>query len=58
MNQQELVSAVNDQAGQGAYEAELRQRPVYHDGKPRRSWSELDDLARSTWCRVLSVRKA
>lgn len=35
--------------GQRAYESELRARPVYHDGKPRKTWAQLGDLERSTW---------
>jgi hypothetical protein len=36
--------------GQRAYERDLIERPHYHDGKPRRSWDQLSDLAR--WAMV------
>lgn len=35
--------------GQAAYEADVRRRPTYHDGSPRRPWSSLDEFARSSW---------
>ena len=35
--------------GQTAYEAELNAKPLYHDGTARKTWAELDDLARWTW---------
>jgi hypothetical protein len=35
--------------GQSAYEQELRARPTYHDGTPRKRWDQLDDIARSSW---------
>jgi len=35
--------------GQVDYEADLQRRPTYHDGTPRKSWDELDDIARWSW---------
>lgn len=35
--------------GQIAYEADLALCPRYPDGAPRRTWTQLDTLARSTW---------
>lgn len=35
--------------GQIAYEADVKRIPVYHDGSPRKQWSELSDFARSSW---------
>lgn len=35
--------------GRSAYEADVRERPTYHDGAPRRTWEQLDDLARWSW---------
>lgn len=35
--------------GQAAYEADVEKYPHYHDGKPRRKWSQLSKLAKSRW---------
>lgn len=35
--------------GQRAYEADLLRWPNYHDGKPRRAWSQLSEIARWSW---------
>lgn len=35
--------------GQQAYEQDLAARPRYHDGTPRRTWAQLDDIARWSW---------
>lgn len=35
--------------GQAAYEADVAKYPYYHDGKPRRKWSQLSKLAKSRW---------
>lgn len=35
--------------GQAAYEADVAKYPHYHDGKPRRKWSQLSKLAKSRW---------
>lgn len=35
--------------GQRAYEADLIERPFYHDGKPRRTWDQLHDIGRWSW---------
>lgn len=37
--------------GREAYEADLQKRPTYPDGSPRKSWEQLDDLARWSWSR-------
>ncbi|MHB1871853.1 MAG: DUF7007 domain-containing protein [Steroidobacteraceae bacterium] len=42
--------------GQAAYERDVAREPSYHDGKLRRSWSELDDIARESWERNPTVR--
>lgn len=31
------------------YEADVKRRPHYHDGTPRRSWEELCDIAQRSW---------
>ena len=36
-------------AGQRAYETELKARPTYDDGTPRRTWGALPEWARWTW---------
>jgi len=35
--------------GQKAYERDLKARPFYHDGKPRKTWDQLGKLEQSTW---------
>ncbi len=35
--------------GQLAYEADVAKHPEYRPGWPRRTWAQLDDLARSSW---------
>jgi hypothetical protein len=35
--------------GRAAYEADVRERPNYHDGKPRPSWNALSDIAQWSW---------
>lgn len=35
--------------GRAAYEASCAILPRYSDGTPRRSWDELDDIARWSW---------
>ncbi len=35
--------------GQLAYEADVRARPLYHDGTPRRTWHELGTVERWSW---------
>lgn len=55
---QNVLSKVSEEAtsasrckapGQVDYEADLKRRPNYHDGSPRKSWDELDDIARWSW---------
>ena len=42
--------------GQIAYEQDVEQRPLYHDGRPRRPWEELCAAAKSSWERNPSPR--
>lgn len=35
--------------GQLDYEADVKRRPTYDDGSPRRPWHELPALFRWTW---------
>ena len=43
-------------AGQVAYERDVAREPLYHDGTPRSTWSELEDVARESWERNPTVR--
>jgi hypothetical protein len=42
--------------GEKAYREDVARRSAYPDGQPRRDWSELDDLIRSTWERNPTAR--
>jgi len=35
--------------GRAAYERDLAKRPLYHDGSKRRTWLQLDAVARWSW---------
>lgn len=37
--------------GREAYEEDVRRRPTYDNGAPRRSWDQLDDIAQLSWTR-------
>lgn len=45
-------------AGQLAYEEDVRRRPTYDDGTPRRAWSSLDNVVRLSWQRNPTPRFA
>ncbi len=34
-----------------AYSADVAARPTYHDGTPRKTWEQLDEVARWSWQR-------
>lgn len=36
-------------AGRELYEADLLDRPTYHDGSPRKTWEQLSEVARWSW---------
>jgi hypothetical protein len=38
-----------DRAARQAYERDLKERPFYPDGSPRKTWEQLGELERSTW---------
>jgi hypothetical protein len=40
--------------GQIDYEADVKRRPTYHDGTPRRAWELLDEIAKWSWNRPQS----
>jgi hypothetical protein len=40
---------MNKTKGQIAYESDVKRRPVYHDGMPRKRWEELSAIARWSW---------
>ena len=35
--------------GRMAYEEDVRGKPHYHDGTPRRTWEQLSEIARWSW---------
>lgn len=39
------------EAGRAAYEADVKARPLYHDGTPRKAWSQLCEIARYSWAK-------
>lgn len=43
-------------AGQLAYEADTAIERTYHDKTPRRTWAQLDEVARQSWERNPTVR--
>lgn len=38
--------------GERDYKADVRARPLYHDGTPRPSWPQLGTIGRQSWARV------
>jgi hypothetical protein len=40
---------LNKTQGRIAYESDVKRKPVYHDGTPRKQWSELSDIERWSW---------
>lgn len=46
-----MIPASTSLTGREAYERDLTQRPTYHDGSPRRSWSQLCAIAKWSWNR-------
>ena len=42
--------------GQLAYERDVSIEPRYNDGSPRKTWDELDEIARWSWERNPTVR--
>jgi hypothetical protein len=44
--------------GQQAYDADLIQQPLYHDGTTRPSWQQLSEIARWSWERNPTPRAA
>ncbi len=35
--------------GREAYEEDVRRKPLYEDGTPRKRWDQLTDLIQRTW---------
>ena len=35
--------------GRKNYEKDVKARPLYHDGTPRKTWDQLGKLEQSTW---------
>ena len=44
-------------AGQIAYEEDVRCKPTYHTGEPRKAWHELDKPEQMTWERNPTPRE-
>jgi hypothetical protein len=42
--------------GRKAYSEDLRKRPTYHDGKPRKTWEQLHPIARFSWERPVRTQ--
>jgi hypothetical protein len=36
-------------AARAAYEADVKRRPNYPDGSPRRTWAALDPVCKAAW---------
>jgi hypothetical protein len=50
-----IISSLAKEAADNArlaYEADVKRRPTYHDGTPRRSWDQLCDIAKRSWQRA------
>lgn len=43
---------MEESVGRAVYEAELKARPLYHDKTPRKSWDQLRNTEKATWCFV------
>ena len=43
--------------GQIAYDENVRRKPTYHTGKPRKAWHELDKPEQTTWERNPTPRE-
>lgn len=37
------------------YEADVKAKPLYHNGQPRRDWEDLPDIAKWSWGRAYEV---
>jgi hypothetical protein len=37
--------------GKADYEADVRNRPTYHDGTPRKTWEQLGEVEQWSWNR-------
>ena len=49
---EEIAARMNQQIKSQAqldYEADVEQTPYYHDGGKRKTWDELDDIAKWSW---------
>lgn len=47
----------NQTPGELAYNEDVRRRPYYDGGTPRRSWAQLDDHAKQSWERDPTPRE-
>ena len=37
--------------GREAYKEDVRRKPTYHNGQPRKQWDDLDAIAQWSWNR-------
>lgn len=45
------MSEADERRGRAAYEADVKKRPTYHDGSPRKPWDKLHRWAKETWAK-------
>lgn len=41
--------------GRPAYEADVKARPLYPDGTPRKPWEQLCEIARYSWAKPFDL---
>jgi len=44
-------------SGREAYEHDVANAPLYHNGQPRRKWDDLSEVARWSWNRNPTARE-
>lgn len=44
-------AAPREAMGRAGYDEDVRRLPCHHDGTARRSWEQIDELARESWRR-------
>ena len=49
MSAQLAPSTDREAAGRAAYEADVARTPLYHNGRPRLAWRNLDAVAKASW---------
>jgi len=51
------IETMKQTPGQRAYNRELQYVPNYDKGVPRKTWEELDDIAKASWEKNPTPRK-